>query len=124
MEVGTLDDFQRPQTGRCDRLRHPGALVSAIGIDALDEGEAAAGVAQHGRRPVAILDIGRMDGDAQQQAERIDEDVALAAFDLLARVIPRRIERDPPFTAPLALWLSMMAALGLASRPARSLVFT
>jgi hypothetical protein len=28
-----------------------------------------------------------MDDDAQQEAKRIDEDVPLAAFDLLARVV-------------------------------------
>jgi len=70
-----------------------------------------------------------MDHDVQEEAERIDEDVPLAARDLLAR-IPRvrplagprtgsalRVDRRPPFCAALALWLSMTAADGLASRP-------
>ncbi len=124
MKIGALDDLQLPWTGACDGAGHPWPLIAAIGIDALDEGEAAAGLAQHGAGSVAVLDVGGMDGDAQQEAERIDEDMALAALDLLARVIPRRIERGPPFTAPLTLWLSMMAALGLASRPACSRVAT
>ncbi len=124
MEVGALDDLQFPLTGPRDGVRHPWALIAAIGIDAFDEGEAAAGFAQHGARSVAVLDVGGMNGDAQQEAERIDEDMALAALDLLARVVARRIEREPPFTAPLTLWLSMMAALGLASRPACSRVAT
>jgi hypothetical protein len=46
--------------------------------------------------------------------------VALAAQHLLARVDARRIKRGTPFGAPLALWLSMMAVVGLASRPACS----
>jgi hypothetical protein len=57
---------------------------------------------------------------AQQQAERINEDVALATRNLLARIKALRVERGPPFCAPLALWLSMIAVVGLASRPACS----
>jgi hypothetical protein len=39
------------------------------------------------------------------------------ALDFLARVEPVRIDRDPPFSELFTLWLSMMAAVGLASRP-------
>ena len=45
---------------------------------------------------VAILDACRMDADGQQQAERIGQDVALAAKHLLASVIAGRVERSPP----------------------------
>jgi hypothetical protein len=55
-----------------------------------------------------------------QQALRIDEDVPLLAFDLLAAIEARRINPAPPFSALLTLWLSMIAAVGLASRSARS----
>jgi len=55
-----------------------------------------------------------------QQALRIDEDVPLLALDLLARVIARRIDAAPPFSTLFTLWLSMIAAVGLASRPASS----
>jgi len=55
-----------------------------------------------------------------QQALRIDEDVPLFALDFLARVIARRIDAGPPFSALLTLWLSMIAAVGLVSRPAAS----
>jgi hypothetical protein len=65
-----------------------------------------------------------MDIHAQEQAKRIDEDMALAPENLLARVIPGGIQRTPPFTAPLALWASMMAVVGLASRPAFSRLWT
>src|SRR5918993_2498013 len=65
-----------------------------------------------------------MHSDRQEQAQRVGQDVALAACDLLARVIPRRVERGPPLRAPLAVWLSMMAVVGLASRPAVSRVST
>ena len=61
-----------------------------------------------------------MDRGAQQQAERVDQDVPLLALDLLARVVARRIDARPPFSALLTLWLSMIAAVGLASLPALS----
>src|SRR5215471_16156087 len=75
---------------------------------------------EHKRSAIAILNIGRVDCDAQQQAERINEDVPLAPRDLLARIVTLRVKRGPPFCAALALWLSMMAAVGLASRPSCS----
>jgi hypothetical protein len=46
---------------------------------------------------ISVLNISRMHNDAQQEAQRVDQDVPLAAFDLLARVVARRIERRPPF---------------------------
>ena len=61
-----------------------------------------------------------MHDNGQEEAERVDEDVPLAARNLLARVIALRIKRIPPFGAALALWLSMIAAVGLAWRPACS----
>ena len=61
-----------------------------------------------------------MDDGTQQQAFGIYREMALLAFDLLAGVIAVRIDRDPPFSALLTLWLSMIAAVGLASRPASS----
>src|SRR5436305_4519013 len=57
-----------------------------------------------------------MNDRVQQQTQRIYEKVALLALDLLARIIARRIDTGPPFSALLTLWLSMMAAVGLASR--------
>jgi hypothetical protein len=55
-----------------------------------------------------------------QEALRIDKNVSLLALDLLACVVARRIDAGPPFSALLTLWLSMMAAVGLASREASS----
>jgi hypothetical protein len=74
---------------------------------------------QH-RAPVTVLDVGGVNDRMHQQALRIDEDVALFAHDLLAGVVTRRIDAGPPFSALLTLWLSMIAAVGLASRAAAS----
>jgi hypothetical protein len=119
MQFVALDDLDRPGSGLCQRRRQLRPLIVGIGEDAFDEGEAAACAAiEDQQRAIAILHVGRVDDDVQQEAERVDENVPLAARDLLARVIPRRIERRPPFCAPLALWASMIATVGLASRPA------
>jgi hypothetical protein len=51
-------------------------------------------------RAVAILQIGWMDDDVQQEAERVDQDVPLAARDLLARIEPCGSSARPPFAQP------------------------
>ena len=120
MQLGALDDLELPCAGLGDERGHYRPLVGAIGEDALDEGEPATGSTQQQIRAVAILHVGRMDHDVQEKAERIDEDMPLAARDLLARIEALRVDRRPPFCAPLALWLSMTAAEGVASRPSFS----
>ena len=65
---------------------------------------------------VAILDIGAVNDRVEQQTQRIYENVALLALDFLARIIAMRVDPGPPFSALFTLWLSMMAAVGLASR--------
>ena len=120
MQLGAFDDFQLPGAGLGDDCSHLRPLVAAIGEDALDEGEQTTGSTQQQIRAVAILHVGGMDHDVQEEAERIDEDMPLAARDLLARIEALRIDRRPPFCAPLALWLSMTAVEGLTSRPSFS----
>jgi hypothetical protein len=61
-----------------------------------------------------------MNDGVEQQAYRVDKNVPLLALDLLACIVPVRINARPPFSALLTLWLSMMAAVGLAFRCARS----
>lgn len=62
---------------------------------------------------LAVLLVGRMNHQGDDQAERIHDDMALAAGDLL----PRVVATIPPFPAVLTDWLSMMAALGVGLRP-------
>jgi hypothetical protein len=52
----------------------------------------------------------------QHQSSRIDEQLPLAPVQFLGPIIAPR----PPFSVVLADWLSRMAALGWALRPARS----
>jgi hypothetical protein len=120
-----LDDFDCPLAGAGGGSRHARPLIAGVGEDALDEGkEAARAPIENQPRPVAILHVGGMNDDVQEKAERIDEDVPLAARDLLACIKALRVERGAPFWAALALWLSMIAAVGLASRPSRSRIST
>ena len=57
---------------------------------------------------IAVWHTGGGDDDRQQQAERIDEEVAFAAFDLFVCIEAT----DPPFSVVLTDWLSMIPALG------------
>ena len=61
-----------------------------------------------------------MNDRVEQEPLHVDEDVTLLALDQLARVEAVRIDRGPPFSALFTLWLSMMHAVGLASRSACS----
>ncbi len=98
MQLVALDDLQRPGAGLGDGGGGLGSLIAGIGEDALDEGEEAArALIEDQSRAVAILHIGGMDDDVQQEAERVDEDVPLAARDLLARIKALRVERGAPF---------------------------
>ena len=118
MQFVAFDNLDGPGARLCERRRELRPLIVGVGEDAFDEGEAAARAAiEDQQSAITILQVGRVDDDVQQEAERVDENVPLAARDLLARVIARRIDRRPPFCAPLALWASMIATVGLASRP-------
>ena len=98
MQLVALDDLEHPTAGPGCGLRGAGSLIAGIGEDALDEGEEAAGASiENQSRPVAVLNVGGMDDDVQQQAERIDQDMALAPGDLLARIKPLRVKRGAPF---------------------------
>jgi hypothetical protein len=96
--VGSLDDVDQPGTRSSSSGSRFRTLVAAVGIDAFDKGkQAARATVEDQRNAVAILDVGGMNGDAQQEAERVDQDMPLATRNLLARIVALRIERRPPF---------------------------
>ena len=98
MSIGALDDLEQPAAGVGHGLGGLRPLIAGIGEDALDEGEQAAGTSiENQPRPVAVLNIAGMNDDVQQEAERIDKDMALAPGDLLARIKPLRVKRGAPF---------------------------
>lgn len=118
--VAATDDLQFPRPGSGDSGFHFRALIAGVADDPLDEREAPPSLAQQPFRTVAILHACRMDNHRDQQAECVSQDMALAAEYLLTGIVAGRIKRSPPLTAPLAVWLSMIAIVGLASRPACS----
>jgi len=97
MGIAALDDLQSPRAGPGDDVSHPWPLVAGVGEDAFDEREGSPRRAQQIARTVAVLHIGRVDDHVQQEAQRVDEDVALAAGDFLARIKALRVERRAPF---------------------------
>lgn len=97
MGIAALDDLQGPRTGLGDNLGHLWSLVAGVGKDAFDEWKGSPCRAQQVAGAIAILHVGRVDDDAQQQAQRIDQDVALAAGDFLPRIKALRVERGAPF---------------------------
>ena len=116
-----LDDFDDPIAGFGGGQWGVRSAIACIGEDAQDEREQSSRTPVEDERcAVAILDAGGMNRSAHQQSERIYENVALLALDLLARIVAVRIDARPPFSALFTLWLSMMAAVGLASRSSRS----
>lgn len=123
--IGALDDFgdQERQNLLLRRLEFR-SLIAAVGEELAQKRVQSEQCRQHQLAAVAILNIGGMDNRMQQQAYRIDENMALLALDLFPRVVAVRIDASPPFSAPLTLWLSMTQAVGLASRPIASRHFT
>ncbi len=97
MRVAAFDDLRPAGAGTGGgrgQLRPP---IAAVGVDPFDEREQAARTARQLDCAVAVLYIGRVDDKVQQEAARVDENVPLAARDLLARVKALRIERRAPF---------------------------
>ena len=115
--IGALDDFGF-EIGEDFRqgLLEFRSLIAAVGKQLFQERIHPEQCRKKQNAAVAVLDIGRMNNRVQQQTERIYENMALLALDLFARIIAMRIDVGPPFSALFTLWLSMMAAVGLASR--------
>ena len=99
-------------------------VVARVGPDKLQPGKALADLVEDEGRAIAILDARRMDDHAQRQAFDIDEGMQLAALHLLAGVVTHCVlftpARGSPFSAAFSDWLSMIAAVGLASRSSAS----
>ena len=116
--VAAFDDLQYPVAhflGPLDQF----AGVAPVGPDQLELGELPDQFGQHQLGPIAVLDIGGMHNDDQEQAHRVYDDVSLASLDLLASVVTAR----PPFSAVFTDWLSMIAAEGLGFRPSWTRTF-
>ena len=92
-------------------------LISAVGEQLSEKRKQTEQRRQQRDAAVAILNIGGCDDAVQKQALRIDQNMPLLTLDQLAAVEAVRVDAGPPFSAPFTLWLSMMHAVGLTSRP-------
>jgi hypothetical protein len=82
----TICSFHAPVRQTTSAIFSP-AYPPTISKDALDEREQPSCTAQQVEGAVAILNISGMNDNAQQETQRVDQDVPLATFDLLARVV-------------------------------------
>jgi hypothetical protein len=113
---GSFDDGERDVGLRpCPGFETTG--IAAVPEHGLNKGERRAGGLERELGAVAVLDIGGVDANGEQPPVRVGQDMALATGDLLGGVIA---PRTPLWSAVRTDWLSMMAAVGLGSRPARS----
>ena len=101
MQLGAFDDLDDPASGSFGGERHARSLITCIGKDFQNEGlERSRACVEHQTRAVAILNVGGVNCNAQQEAERVDKDVSLAPRDLLCPVVALRIDLRPP------LWMA------------------
>ena len=85
--VRSLHDLQLPCSCSPDNERHLLSGIATISKDAFDKREQSSCPAQQQEGTVTALNIGGMNDNVQQEAQRVDQDVPLATLDLLARVV-------------------------------------
>ena len=96
--LALLDDLHRQArhrlggTGVEDRSR-----IGGIGEQLAQEGELPKQGAQQQHATIAVLNIGPGDQRVQHQTERVNQQMALLAFDQLATIEARRVDAGPPF---------------------------
>ena len=79
------------------------SCVAAIGIQLEQERVGAEQRRHQQHAAISVLDVSRMDDGVQQQALRVDKDVALLALDPFARIKAGRVDAPPPFSALFTL---------------------
>ena len=87
MGIAAPDDLDDPMPCPCRGLPRLGALIASVRKQLPQQGMHSVQGCKQQDAAVAILDVGGMNGDAQQEAERVDQDVPLAPRDFLARVV-------------------------------------
>jgi len=78
-----FDDLDIPSQPRLDPLVEAFLLVAAIGPNQLETRKVLGERREQTFAAAVVLDVGLMNQDLQDQPIRIDQQVALAAFDLL-----------------------------------------
>jgi hypothetical protein len=118
--VGALDDFEPELRRSGDGVFNLVGVVAGVGPNEFEPWKALADLVENESCAVAIPQARGVDDHAQQQAFDVDEGVHFAAIHLLAGVVTHCVlfipARGSPFSAAFSDWLSMIAAVGLASR--------
>ena len=112
VRLRAFDDFDDPAVP-ADRPIDKLAGITAIGPDDLKAPPSRTQLPDQQLAAVTVLDVGRVNDQREDQAERVNDDRALAPLGFLARIVPS----VAPFSAVLTDWLSMMPALGVGLRP-------
>lgn len=121
--IGALDDLDGPLADPAQRLPELVSGVTAIGEDMAQPREATDDLREHQRRTVAVLDIGGVDHGVDQVALGVGQDMALAALDLLTRIItpgPAGFRGSDALASLPRRRPGITPALGEASRPVAS----
>src|SRR5512136_2207744 len=96
-------------------------IVAPVGPDEFEPVEPLADLVEDQGRSIAVLNAGGMNDHTHRQTLGVDQGVDLAALHLLSGVVSHCVIFTPVFAAPFSAgfsdWLSMTAAVGLASRP-------
>src|SRR5882757_8757598 len=101
VQIVALDDLEHPTAGAGSGLRGAWSLIAGIGEDPLDEGKKAARASiENQPRPVAVLNVGGMDDDVQQKAERMTRMWRLRPVTFLPASNPCGSSAEPPFERP------------------------
>src|ERR1700733_6580240 len=99
-------------------------VVACVGPNKFQPWKALADLVEDEDRAIAVLNASRMDDPMQRQAFDINEGVYLVALHLLAGVVAHCVlftpARGSPLSAAFSDWLSMIAAVGPASRSSAS----
>ena len=88
--IGSLDDLDGPFADAAQGVAQLVAGIATIGEQVSQPREAMDDLGEQKRRAVTILDIGGVDDGMDQIALGVGQDMALAAFDLLAGIIAAR----------------------------------
>ena len=112
VRIRSFDDFDNPAVPD-HRPLHKLPRITAIGPDHFKAPPSRTQLLDQQLAAITVLDVGRVNDQREDQAERVNDDMTLAALGFLARIVPS----VAPFSAVLTDWLSMMPALGVGLRP-------
>ncbi len=108
----SLYDLQHPASESASPILQL-TSIPAVSPDQFKPGKSSTKLGQHKLCSVTVLDVCSVNHYRHKQSYSVNYDVALAPADLLACIITPR----PPFSVVFTDWLSMIAALGVGSRP-------